>query len=61
MRDDIYEVYAESVETKIKKCPFCGAAAHYEDGKLVIKCTGCGACIKGSSQQDVVERWNKRI
>lgn len=53
-------------ETNLKPCPFC-----YEDRDLEINpisrqinkvnCGGCGACgPAGYTDEEAIERWNKR-
>ena len=59
---------------KLKKCPFCGEKAEIfrdksynaETGETLAEhmwfvwCTECSALVSGATEDEAVERWNRR-
>lgn len=54
----------ETIDIKLKPCPFCGSTAGlYEsyDGRYVVQCNYCTiGTIHMKNEQDAIELWNHR-
>lgn len=57
----------DSVEEKLKPCPFCGGEAEtdyawHDRNYPGVHCNDCGAYVFDyDSEEKAVEKWNKRI
>ena len=51
-------------EEKLRRCPFCGGEAQYDEdcfGRGLVQCKKCGAVIIDKyTYQDCIELWNNR-
>ena len=54
--------YIEKPSFYCKPCPFCGnTELRWDYNEFWIECEKCYVIIYGSSQEQTIKKWNKRI